>query len=124
MTIARRVFGILLWGFCLWLVISSLKPLMFQIRQTGDWEAALYDPVYYLPLAGAGLGVLGGLVILAGAPGGAVLGLLGAVIYFIYPTGILMHGFGQEMWFSKYVNAGIESVLALGALRLPRHPDG
>ena len=35
-----------------------------------------------------------------------------------------MHGFGQEMWFSKYVNAGIESVLALGALRLPRHPDG
>ena len=56
MTIARRVFGILLWGFCLWLVISSLKPLMFQIRQTGDWEAALYDPVYYLPLAGAGLG--------------------------------------------------------------------
>lgn len=120
MIIARKVFGVLLWAFSLWLLFTSLKPLMFQLRQTQDLEAALADPVFFLPIGASVLGILGGIMILAGWPFGAGMGLLGAIIYAVYGLGILVLGGDEAMWFPKLVCAGLAAILALGAFRLPR----
>ncbi|MBB35466.1 MAG: hypothetical protein CME88_04315 [Hirschia sp.] len=122
MILARRIFGFALWGLSLWLLIQSLRPMMFQLRQTADIGAALQDPVYFLPLGSAVLGVIAGIVVLLAAPAGAMLGMVAATVYAVYGFGAMVMGGGQEMWFPKLVNASLMAVLALGAARLPRKP--
>ena len=120
MTVARRMIGLVLAALSIWLLVSSLRALFFVGFQTGDVMALLANPVFALPLAGASLGCLGGLLAAGGYPAGAVIAFLGGAIYTIFGVSVFLFGGGKEMWFPKLVFGAMTVMMAVALYRLPR----
>ena len=123
MTIARRMIGIILALICLGLLVISLRALFFIGFQTGDIVAQLYNPVFALPMIGASLGLLGGIIAAVRYPFGGGMGVVAGAIYLFFGVSVYLLGGGKEMAFPKLVFGMMIMLCSLAILRLPRHLD-
>ena len=78
----RRVAGLFLIATALWLIYLSCLPRLGHDPSAilAALPRALGDPRTLLPAAGGLLGVIGGLIIVCGGPGGAASAMIGGVL--------------------------------------------